>query len=159
MTQDSHPGSHRLCNFNSDMTKTTEPENGNFISRFDAEMLQWRVGGDACTEKRCNPFKGHTGGYAKHVIFIHGDAGRVSAIGRRFAITFIPIVGGTHSLLAKLLLALLCKNPSKKRSFFESKYFFPILSFIAWPERFYMPSCTLRVSRHHMTFLYFDQPI
>ena len=31
--------------------------------------------------------------------------------------------------------ALLCKNPSKKRNYFERKYFFPILSVIAWPER------------------------
>ena len=31
--------------------------------------------------------------------------------------------------------ALLCKNPSKKRNYFERKYFFPIHSVIAWPER------------------------
>ena len=40
-----------------------------------------------------------------------------------------------NSALSTQHSALLCKNPSKKRNFFERKYFFPILSVIAWPER------------------------
>jgi hypothetical protein len=87
------------------VTEAAESHYGDFVAGPDAEVTQRRVGGDTRAQQRRSALKRNTLRDTQHVVFVHGDARGVAAIGGRLAVTLIAVVRRVHASLAVLLFA------------------------------------------------------
>src|SRR5262245_33221804 len=98
-------GSKRVGELYRNMANTAQTHYCQFIAGFYAETLERRIVGDAGTEQRRRPLGRDAFWDPEHVVLIHGDAGRITTIGRRLAVTLIAVKGGCQPLIAILFLA------------------------------------------------------
>ena len=105
MAEHGDAGTHRFSQFDAHVPQSAKTNHGKAVARFDAELAQRGIGGDARTEQRGRPIQRHSCRDAHHIVFIDRDAFGITAIGGGSAILLAAVIGETRSLFAVLLFA------------------------------------------------------
>ena len=87
------------------MSQAAQSEDADFVPFAHIPVAQGRVGGDAGAQERRDAFQRQFGRNSQDIIFVHHDLSGIAAVGRRFAILLVAVVGGAHPFFTILFLA------------------------------------------------------